>query len=200
VTVAEVRVEAWRYGDGWLQVDTAEWIAERGEYDEELTEELREWLDDNGYRYPYTDGVLLWAKHRTGTDTSGLYGDGECWEINTCNVENFLSDELGCVVFGAGELGELMVTQSGDGGLYREPEVYRSTALDTACWADYGRAYGGCVNGHEWLTDDAHRLYVNGGRYDGTPTVSGQARVPFGDRSRAYIACPDCGKALRFTA
>jgi hypothetical protein len=29
--------------------------------------------------------------------------------------------------------------------------------LDTA---DYSRAYGRCVNGHEWLTDDARRLSV----------------------------------------
>jgi hypothetical protein len=31
-------------------------------------------------------------------------------------------------------------------------------------------------------------------------SVTGQARVPDGDRNRAYIACPDCGRALRFTA
>lgn len=48
--------------DGWFSVDTAEWIADRGEYDEELTDDLREWLEANGYRYPHTDGVLLWAK------------------------------------------------------------------------------------------------------------------------------------------
>ena len=73
------------------------------------------------------------------------------------------------------------------------------TVLDTAEWADYSRAYGGCVNGHQWLTEDAHRLHADGGRYQETPTISGQARAPFGDPSRGYIACPDCGKALRFT-
>lgn len=188
-----------RHGDGWLSVDTAGWIAERGEYDEELTEDLRGWLEASGYRYPHTDGVLLWAKARTGADTTGLYGDGAGWDLNTGNADNVLSDDVGFVVFGAGDLGELVVVQSGDGGMYQAPEVYRSTVLDTAEWADYSRAYGGCVNGHQWLTEDAHRLHADGGRHQGTPTISGQARAPFGDPSRAYIACPDCGKALRFT-
>jgi len=195
-----VTVHAPRHGDGWLSVDTAEWVGDRGEYDEQLTEDLRGWLDGHGYGYPWTDGVLLWAKQRAGTDTTGLYGDGACWELNTCNAENLLSGDIGFVVFGAGGLGELVVLQSGDGGLYCDPEVYRSSVLDTAEWVDFSRAYGGCVNGHEWLTDDAYRLYANGGGHDGTPTVPGQARAPFGDPDRAYIACPDCGKALHFCA
>lgn len=44
----EVTVDVPRHGDGWLSVDTAEWIAERGEYDEELTEDLRGWLEASG--------------------------------------------------------------------------------------------------------------------------------------------------------
>jgi hypothetical protein len=102
-------------------------------------------------------------------------------------------------VFSAGgELGDLMITVSGDGGLYSSPDVYRDITSDTGCWADYSRALGACVNSHQWDTDDGHRLY--GGATPGSPTVAGQTRVPFGDRDRAYIACPDCGKALRFMA
>lgn len=136
-----------------------------------------------------------------GVEPTGLYGDGPAWDHNTVNVDNILSDDLGFVVLTAGDLGELMIIQSGDGGIYCDPEVYRSTADDTAEWADYTRASAACVNGHEWSTDDAYRLHSDGAdSWAGTPTISGQARAPFGDPSRAYIACPDCGHALHFSA
>jgi hypothetical protein len=200
--MADVMVTAWSNGDGWLSVDTAEWIAERAELCEELTNELREWMDERGYRDPTARVLVLWAKERTGEDPVGLYGDGLFWAHNTCNVENILSDDLGFLVFSAGgELGDLMVTMSGDGGLYGQPEVYRDTTTDAAYWADYAHAVGCCANGHQWETCDGYRLHcVNGGLFDGAPTISGQARVPFGDRERAYIACPQCRKSLRFTA
>lgn len=197
---ALVTVEAPRHGDGWLSVDTAAWIAARAEYAEDLTEDLRGWLEEHGHRYPHTDAVTQWATERSGVEPTGLYGDGPAWAHNTVNVESLLSDDIGFVVRHSGDLGELMITQSGDGGIYGDPEVYRSTVDDTAEWADYSRAYGRCGSGHEWMTEDAYRLHSDGAQLPaGTPTISGQARVPFGDPSRAYIACPDCGRALRFS-
>lgn len=199
--MADVMVTAWSNGDGWLSVDTAEWIAERAEHCEELTNELREWMDENGHPSLTSPVLLQWVRERTGEDPAGLYGDGLLWEHNTCNVENVLSGELGFIVFSAGaDLGDLMITRSGDGGLYTWPEVYRDTTSDAAYWADYACASGRCANGHEWGTDDGYRLHCLAGRACDSPTISGQARVPFGDRERAYIACPDCGKSLRFTA
>lgn len=200
--MAEVTVVAWSHGDGWITVDTAEWIAERAEHCAELTDDLREWMDEHGHRYPTSDVLVQWVKERTGEDPSGLYGDGLFWQHNTCNVDNVLADDLGFVVFSAGgDLGGLMITVSGDGGLYAWPEVYRDLTTDTAYWADYTRACGCCANGHLWDTDDGRRLHPSDGRHVcDTPTIGGQARVPFGDRERAYIACPDCQKALRFTA
>ncbi|MFJ8965343.1 hypothetical protein ACIRG5_38755 [Lentzea sp. NPDC102401] len=200
--MADVMVTAWSNGDGWLSVDTAEWIAERAEHCEKLTDDLREWMENRDFKHPTTDVLVLWVKDRTGEDPVGLYGDGLFWAHNTCNIENILSDDLGFVVFSAGgELGDLMVTMSGDGGLYSQPEVYRDTTTDTVYWGDYAHAFGRCVNDHEWETYDGHRLQrYDGGLSDASPTISGQARVPFGDHQRAYVACPECRKSLRFTA
>jgi hypothetical protein len=200
--MADVMVTAWSNGDGWLSVDTAEWVAERADYCEELTDELRDFMDENGHRYLTSEVLVQWVKGKAGEDPAGLYGDGLFWAHNTCNVENILSDDLGFVVFSAGgELGDLMITVSGDGGLYAWPKVFRDTTTDTAYWADYSQASGCCANGHEWATSDGYRLHCSDGRhFCGSPTISGQARVPFGDCERGYIACPECGKALRFTA
>jgi len=200
--MADVMVTAWSNGDGWLSVDTAEWIAERAEYCEQLTNDLREWMDEHRFGDPSAHVLVSWVRDRTKENPVGLYGDGLFWAHNTCNTENILSDDLGFIVFSAsGELGGLMVTMSGDGGYYRQPEVYRDTTSDMAYWGDYAHAFGTCVNGHEWETCDAYRLHrYNGGLFEGSPTISGQARVPFGDRERAYIACPECRKSIRFTA
>ena len=198
---APVTVEAPSRGDGWLSVDTTAWVADRAEYADDLTDDLRDWLHEHGHRYPDTDAVTRWATERSGVEPTGLYGDGPPWDHNTVNVDNILSDDIGFVVLTARDLGELMIIQSGDGGIYRSPLVYRSTVDDTADWADYTQASGRCVNGHEWRTDDAYRLHSDGAHPStGTPTISGQARAPFGDPARAYIACPDCGRALRFSS
>ena len=112
-----------------------------------------------------------------------------------------LSDDIGFVVFSAGgELGDLMITISGDGGLYHSPTVYLSTTDDLAEWADYDKASGCCVNNHEWHVHYGWIMYAESAQSLDTPSVTGQARVPDDDRDRAYIACPDCGHALRFTA
>jgi hypothetical protein len=199
--MADVMVAAWADGDGFLSVDTQEWINERGEYSEQLTDDLRDWMDEEDHRYPTAEVLTLWAKARSGATPVGLYGEGTCWEHNTCTVNNVLSDEIGFVVFSAGgELGDLMITISGDGGLFHSPTVYLSTVDDLAEWTSYDCAEGACANGHEWHVTFGWLLHSENPNGFDRPSVTGQTRVPDGDRDRAYIACPDCGHALRFVA
>jgi hypothetical protein len=194
-------VTAWADGDGWLSVDTQEWIDDRGEYDEQLTDDLRDWMDEQDHRYSTAEVLTLWAKDRTGVAPVGLYGDGTCWEHNTCTVNNVLADEISFVVFSAGgELGNLMITIGGDGGLFDAPTVYRSTVDDLTEWAAYDCAEGACANNHEWHVTFGWLLHSENPHGFDRPSVTGQARVPDGDRTRAYIACPDCGHALHFAA
>ena len=200
--MAEVMVTAWANGDGWLSVDTQEWINDRAERSERLTEDLRDWMEEQGHRDPTAEVVLLWAKTRTGEDAVGLQGDGACWAHNTCNVTNLLFDDFGFVVFTAGaEWGDLMISISDDLGNYATPTVYHSTVDDLADWAGYDRALGWCPDCHEWnVAGGGGLLYLESPVRFSTPSVTRQVRVPGGHRRRAYIACPDCGLALRFMA
>lgn len=192
-----VSVEAFAHGDGWLVVDTQEWIDERGEYAADLTDDLREWMDEKGYLRP-DDAVLVeWIVDRTGERPAGLHGDGELWHHNLVNFADHLIDDLGFVVLTAADFGALMITVSDHTGMYVPPTVYRSTVMELEDWADYSDATGECMNGHRWYSHDA--AYMHGDGPDRhADRLSERIRVPFGDRSRAYVACPDCGKAVRF--
>ena len=72
--MAVVTVTAWSRGDGYLTVETTEWIAERAEPAPRLTDDLRGWLDANGYLYATGELIAQWCKERTGADPVGLYG------------------------------------------------------------------------------------------------------------------------------
>ncbi|QGK70301.1 hypothetical protein GIY23_12890 [Allosaccharopolyspora coralli] len=196
--MTRVSVEAWSHGDGWLSVDTGEWIADRGEYRADLTDDLREWMDENGHQWPHDDVITAWITARTGELPSGLHGDGTVWHHNLFNFADHLIDDLGFTVLSAGELGDLMITVSDHSGGYEAPTVYRSTVDELEEWADYTHATGECARGHRWHTVDTVRLHASDGADMTTYRVPDQVRVPFGDRARAYVACPECGKAVRF--
>ncbi|GAA4884499.1 hypothetical protein H7X46_23605 [Pseudonocardia sp. C8] len=196
--MTSVSVEAWSHGDGYLTVDTQEWINDRGEYADDLTDDLREWMDANGHKWPHDEVIAKWIFDRTSEPPAGLHGDGELWHHNLVNFSDHLIDDLGFVVLSSAELGDLMITVSDHLGLYVAPTVYRSTVDELEEWADYSNATGECVNGHRWETADTVHLYS----WSGSPhayRVPELVRVPFGDRDRAYVACPTCGKAVRFT-
>lgn len=195
--MTSVSVEAWSHGDGYLTVDTQEWINDRGEYADDLTDDLREWMDANGHKWPHDDVLAKWIIDRTGEPPAGLHGDGELWHHNLVNFSDHLIDDLGFVVLSSAELGDLMITVSDHLGLYVAPTVYRSIVDELEEWADYSNATGECVNGHRWETADTVHL----SSWSGSPPayrVPELVRVPFGDRDRAYVACPTCGKAVRF--
>ena len=196
--MTSVSVEAHSHGDGWLCVDTQEWIDDRGEYASDLTKDLRDWMDDNNHQWPDDDVIAAWVTARTGVPPMGLHGDGKMWVHNLVNFSDHLLDDIGFVVLSSAELGDLMITVSDHLGLYTAPTVYRSTVDSWEEWASYSNAEGECVNGHQWCTHNTVNLHA----FDSTDMtayrVPDLVRVPFDDRSRAYVACPACGKAVRF--
>lgn len=197
--MTSVSVEAWSHGDGYLTVDTQEWITDRGEYADDLTDDLRAWMDANGHQWPHDDVIAQWITDRTGEPPAGLHGDGELWHHNLVNFSDHLIDDLGFVVLSSAGLGDLMIIVSDHLGLYVAPTVYRSTVMELEDWADYSNAEGECVHGHRWQTHDTVHLHADDGADMTTCRVPDLVRVPFDDRSRAYVACPTCGKAVRFT-
>lgn len=197
--MTSVSVEAWSHGDGWLSVDTQEWINDRGEYADDLTDDLREWMASNGHDHPHSEVIAAWVLDRTGERPAGLHGDGDMWEHSLFNFADHLIDDLGFVVMSTVKFGDLMIIVSDHHGLYVSPEVYRSTVDALEEWGDYTNAVGECANGHQWCTHDTVHLHASDGVDMATYRVPEQVRVPFGDRDRAYVACPSCSKAVRFT-
>ncbi|GGM80894.1 hypothetical protein GCM10012275_59400 [Longimycelium tulufanense] len=198
--MTSVSVEAWAHGDGWLSVDTQEWINDRGEYAADLTDDLREWMDAHGHHWPHDEVIAAWITDRTGEPPAGLHGDGEMWHHNLVNFSDHLIDDLGFVVLSSARFGDLMVTVADYLGHYVSPTVYRSTVDGLEEWAEYTTAEGECANGHRWCTQDTVHLHSWNDTDMTTYRVSDRVRVPFGDRDRAYAACPKCGKAVRFAS
>lgn len=193
-----VSVEAFSNGDGFLFVDTPEWIEDRGEYANDLTTDFREWMDGNGYDHPDDAVIVEWIVDRTGEPPTGLHGDGNVWHHNLVNFADHLIDDLGFVVLASAGFGDLMITVSDHTGLYVAPTVYRSTVVELEDWADYSDAEGECVNGHGWFTHDAAHMRAWEDAESHAYRITDRIRVPFGDCSRAYAACPECGKSVRF--
>jgi hypothetical protein len=202
-----VAVHADAHRDGWLSVESDDWLAERGDIVDDLTGSLRTYLEqgDTPDGHASTAAVLAWVAHRwPGSGTSGLYGDGPACEVNLVNGgDTLLADDIGYVFFVVetrdGEHHRLLVVQSDHLGCYVAPTVYRTTVSDDASLLDYASASGGCVAGHGWFTDDTVRMYPAEGSGPGQPVrIADQVRVPFGDTARAYVACPECGRAVRF--
>lgn len=197
--MTSVSVEAWSHGDGYLTVDTQEWINDRGEYADDLTDDLRGWMEANGYAHPHEDAITAWISARTGEAPTGLPGKGQLWAHNLVNFSDHLLDDLGFVMLSAAEFGDLMIIVSDHSGRYVAPTVYRSTVDALEEWADYSNAEGECPNGHRWCTHNTVDLHAWDGADMRTYRVPDLVRVPFDDRTRGYVACPTCSKAVRFT-
>ncbi|WP_338597151.1 hypothetical protein [Saccharopolyspora sp. SCSIO 74807] len=111
--------------------------------------------------------------------------------------DHLLADDFGFVVFSAGSLGDLMVVVADEVGRYVAPTVHHS-AVEMTDWADYSNAEGECARGHRWSTNDTVHLHAWDSADVNTYSVTDLVRVPFDDRSRAYVECPACGKSIRF--
>lgn len=191
-------VEAFRHRDGYLVVETQDWIADRGDYAADLTGDLQDWMDEHERDQVDHSVVTGWIVDRTGEPPVGADGDGEMWCHHLFNLVHHLRDDLGFVLLSAQDLGELMIVVSdGLGLMSRSPKVYRS-AVDLLDWADYTSAEGECARGHQWFIHDTEHLQTCESHDTGRYGVTEQVRVPFGDPERGYVACPECGKAVRF--
>lgn len=204
-----VTVNAHGHGDGWLSVDTDEWVADRMVLDDNRTESLHEWLrgrdhdtdatDYSGNHYATRDRVMRWARTTIrGVQWDDKYGpflEEVAYSMATQNYSDvLLDDEIGAVWF-AGDDGTYFVeTNRGAMGCYVQPTVYRVTG-DPDSLHDYARASSECRNGHRWDTEDGGVHLDNGRTW---LRLDSRIRVPFGNTARAYVACPDCGKALMF--
>lgn len=196
--MTRVSVVGYGPGDGWLEVDNQEWINDRGEYAHDLTEDLREWMAAYDHPWPHDAVLAEWVTGRTGEQPCGLHGDGLTWHHQLCNFADHLLSDFGFVLLSAADHGDLMIIVSDEGGRLVSPEVYRSTELEMETWAEYSRATGECTRGHRWTTEDTVTLHAEDVRSAQRYRVCERIRVPFDDRERAYVACPDCGKAVRF--
>lgn len=209
--MALVTVIGARHRDGWLSVDTTDWIADRAEFNEHLTDWLVDWLyhgipahgigpdwprDPDGALYPTTVVVTAWMRHRSGIDPTGIYGEDGITSTLTSNYDNLLSDDIGYIFARCGEDKLLIVTANEF--RFCSPRVYDYTASDDAYALDTGTAFGACRNDHRYTVESG--VYLNPEVFDPPSCkVADRIRVPFGDTARAYVACPDCGTALHFT-
>lgn len=197
--MARVFIEAWSHGDGFLHVDTDEWINDRGELDPVLGDNLREYMAEHDRPYPHDDVIIDWIAERTGELPRGLHGDGPLWAHNLANFTDHLIDDIGFVVLSTERWGDLMITVSRE-AYYVTPEVYRSTVDNLEEWADYSEATGACRAGHRWATHDAVHLQDWDGEDPTQHRISELIRVPFDNRALGYVACPTCRKTVRFSS
>jgi hypothetical protein len=203
--MALVTVIGIRHRDGWLQVDTTDWLADRAELNDTLTEELCDWLDTdhdhdsgwarNGYGvlYPTTVALHAWMRQRFGQEPAGIHGEDGIYSTLTSNYDSLLSDDIGYVFARCG-LEKLLIVTANE-FRFCSPRVYDYTAHDDAYALDTGAALGACEADHCCQVESGVYLTAE---TDGPYRIADRIRVPFGDTRRAYVACITCGKALRF--
>lgn len=67
--------------DGWFSVDTAEWIADRGGVRRGADRRSARVAGGQRLPLPAHRRSAVVGQGRTGADTTGMYGDGECWDL-----------------------------------------------------------------------------------------------------------------------
>ncbi|MQA14168.1 MAG: hypothetical protein GEV09_08340 [Pseudonocardiaceae bacterium] len=202
--MALVTVIGVRHRDGWLQVDTTDWLADRAQPNDDLIAWLETDHDDhslswirNGYGvlYPTTLALHAWMRERFGYEPVGIYGEDGIYSTLTTNYDSLLSDDIGYVFARCGPEKLLIVTANEF--WFCSPRVYDYTASDDAYALDTGTALGACDADHHCEIESGAYLIADTGS-SGAYRVADRVRVPFGDSRRAYIACITCGRALRF--
>lgn len=204
--MAPVTVIGVCHRDGWLQVQTTDWLADRAQPNDALTDDLNAWLetdhDDqpngwarNGYGvvYPTTAALDAWMRQRFGHEPAGIYGEDGIYSTLTSNYDSLLSDDIGYAFARCGPEKLLIVTANEF--RFISPRVYDYTASDDAYALDTGTALGACRNDHRYTVESGVYLIPDGGA---CLKVADRIRVPFGDTDRAYVACPQCGRAVAF--
>lgn len=212
--MVNVTVEGYKIGDGFLTVPWREWVNDRAEYSEEYTESLAEWIKQLDHTYPEESDILAWARARQSKDddepwgeTSGLYGDGDAWNLYT-DGDNLLDCGLFRALFFHTANGPTLYVLTCYPGTYSvdtRPDVYEWTGDDDGDAADWSRAYGRCTgpDAHEWDTEDTVYM-VQDGRYG-----MGEVRLRISDRvmvppdictdTTPYVRCT-CGHPVEWSA
>jgi hypothetical protein len=203
--VTGVIVCAWSDGDGYLSVDTDQWLADRADYDEQLTAHLHEYSrwppgdDPSGqlvdYHDPHIDRVRAWARQRfdLAEDRAGSYGSMATWGEG----DQLLIEELGACWF-ATETGLIFVEQArGAYGTPIWPRVHRVHA-DPDCLSDYRTCEALCGHGHRYRAEEGGTQLEGVSSEAPSASLCERVRVPDGDRDRGFVACPSCGQPLSF--
>lgn len=193
--MAPVTVTAARHQDGWLTVDTTDWLAARAEHNPDLTDALADWLGD---RIACDSTLTEWLKRHFGHEPTGLYGEDAVFSTFTGNYDTLLADDIGYVFARVGEHRLLIVNANDRAQVLRVPQVYDYTCGDDYYALDTGTAYGSCAAGHRYFVESGVRMTADNAGI--THSVGNRIRVPFGDTKRGYVACPDCGRSVHFQA
>ena len=200
-----VIVCAWSDGDGYLSVDTDQWLADRADHDEQLTAHLREYLRRRpgdgpsgelvGYHDPGTERVRAWARQRFDLpeDRAGPHGSMATWGEG----DQLLDEEIGACWFATDT--ELIFVEQARGAYAAPilPRVYRVHA-DPDCLSDYRTCEAMCGHGHRYRAEEGGTRLEGASSDDPSASLCERVRVPDGDRDRGFVACPSCGQPLRF--
>ena len=216
--MTDVKLEAFRDGDGYLLVDTEEWLDARTDLDDELTDAFHTYAEaqgDSDLAGQTERLVIAWLRERYGPaaaepqmDTYTV-GTASWW---TGNHENYFTRDWGATLVGLpwpddesngysrGTADDylLIITATVNGWVLppSATEVGRITCDEPTDVYDWARAYGSCANEHHLDTDDAYTMASEGVWTSDTPKLSDYVRVPDDDRDAAYVACPTCGSPI----
>ena len=206
--MTDVIVRTWSDGDGYLTVDTDQWLADRADYDEELTADLLKhlrWRPGDGpsgellgyHHHPHPGRVRTWARQRFEL-AENSDGDSAEWSMATwAEGDQLLSEEIGACWF-ATDVGLIFVEQArGEYPTPIAPRVHR-VHVNPDCLSDYRTCLAVCGHGHRYrAVDGGTRLESDDGAGPAV-SVGDQVRVPEDDRARGFVACPSCGQPLAF--
>ena len=200
-----VIVHTWSDGDGYLNVDTDQWLADRADYDEELTAHLREhlrWRPGDGpsgelvgYHPARIERLRTWARQRFALAEydAGPHGSMATW----AEGDQLLGEEIGACWF-ATETGLIFVEQArGAYGTPIAPRVHR-VHVDPDCLVDYRTCQAVCAHDHRYQTVDGGTRLESAHGEDPSTSLSDQVRVPEDVGVPGFVACPSCGRPLAF--
>lgn len=188
-------------GLGYVEIDTEDWLNDFSTViDTPLANEFGDWSRDQAYpanMYASAESLISFM-HSKGYATSGLYGDGEFISIgSTYNGDNFLSDDIGFVLFDwtkGDERGTyLCVVTMGIMNVTPENVEWREMNGEMTDALMYSSGYASHADSNstcpkEWLIESACILTENGGM--DTARIAECIVTP--DDAPAYLECPHC--------
>lgn len=186
-----IEVHVARDGDGWLVIDTAEWIEDKlGGRDDELTTDLQDWAaNDYGGWSADCRTPVQWARDRFGDVRGPSTDDDQPIGFHSANQENLLDEDL-CVWFIAATdddgIEDTLVVINHDSVHHLAPHQ------DWVEIVDWARAWGGCPHGHTFVLESAVYLHSDTNQTTHRLTELCREDDPDDPGDAGYVACPDC--------